>query len=366
MEYQHFSAEDFATDDFFTRWVKGSDLEANRFWKSFLEVYPEKAAEIAEARKMISVLQFHEESLTDQDILSMRSRILMSVHEDKELQKDNRLKSLRKNKRLRMTFWVRWAAIISLPLSLLAIAYLLTNRPKQLNNATPFLQGLSDSEIEKRINPKGQKSALLLSDGTKVWLNADSRLDYSKTFGSTITREVYLEGEAFFEVAPNKSKPFIVHTTDISVKVLGTAFNVKSYPNERTIETTLVHGKVNIYKKGEDKANGGLILRPNQRAVFTRESNTVNVEQVLADRATSWRLEKLIFDETPLYDVIPELERWYDVTIHIENRSNLNCGLTAEIEEERLEDVLKLLATTHQISYTFSDKEVFIKGTLCK
>lgn len=366
MEYRHFSAEDFATDDFFIRWVKGSDQEANRFWKSFLKDYPEKAAEIAVARKMISLLQFQEESLIDQDILSIRSRILMSVHEDKELQKDNPLKSLKKSKRLGMTSWVRWAAVIVLPLSLLAIAYLLTNKPKQINNTTPFLQGLSDSDVEKRSNPKGQKSALLLSDGTKVWLNADSRLDYSKTFGSDITREVYLEGEAFFEVAPNQSKPFIVYTAGISVKVMGTAFNVKSYPNERTIETTLVHGKVSINKKGEDKENGGLILRPNQRAVFTKESNTVNVEQVVADRATSWRLGKLIFDETPFYDVIPQLERWYDVTIHIENQNDLNCGLTAEIEKERLEDVLKLLVTTHQISYTFSENEVFIEGTLCK
>lgn len=366
MEYQNFSSREFATNGFFIRWVKGSDPEANWFWESFLKDYPEKAGEIEEAKKMISLLQFQYEGLTDQDILSMRNRILMAVHAEKEITRDNPLKSFNKNEKRSRASWFRWAAIISLPFSLLALVYFLTNKPTRVNTSQHFSRDISDDKVEKRINPKGQKSALLLSDGSKVWLNADSRLHYNKDFGISGTRDVYLEGEAFFEVAPNPSKPFIVHTTGISVRVLGTAFNVKSYPQDQTIETTLVHGKVSINKKGEDEEDGSLILKPNQRAVFTKESKTVNVEQVIADRATSWRLDKLIFDETPFYDVIPQLERWYDVTIHVENRSDLNCGLTAEIEKERLEDVLKLFETTHQISYTISEKEIFIKGDLCK
>src|SRR5690606_22071977 len=95
---------------------------------------------------------------------------------------------------------------------------------------------------ELRINPRGQKSVMLLEDGTKVWLNADSKLTYSRNFAQGDLREVFLDGEAFFEVVSNPQKPFVVHTSALNIKVLGTSFNVKSYSDDSRIETTLVEG----------------------------------------------------------------------------------------------------------------------------
>jgi transmembrane sensor len=366
MEYRDFSGKDFAGNGFFIRWVKNPDAETNWFWESFIKEHPEKAVEIEEGRQIVLFFKFKEEELSEKAISDMRNRILMSVRADLEIAKDNPLTSLKKSHSKSRILWMRWAAVFSLPL--IALAYLIVVTTKSATtNSLSTLQDKNSVNVEKRANPKGQKSMLLLADGTKVWLNADSRLNYSKDFGVGSTREVYLEGEAFFEVARNPAKPFLVHTSAISIKVLGTAFNVKSYPIDKTIETTLVHGKVSINKKGRtDQEDRALILKPNQRAIYIKKSNTVNVEQVMAERATAWRHDKLIFDETPFADAIAQLERWYDVKIILDQQGELKCALTAEIENEKLEDVLKLLEESHQVTSTISGKEVFIKGTLCK
>jgi transmembrane sensor len=364
MEFEKFSAREFASNGSFIRWVKGSDPEVNWFWESFLKDYPHKAKEIEEAKEIVSLLQFQDEGLTDNEVSLMRNQILMLVHAEKEMVKDDPRGSIKRNSEQRNNSWMRWAAVIALPLAVLVSIYLFSKGDDSNNLSVAFREHVH--RTEKRINPRGQKSVLLLSDGTKVWLNAESQLDYSKDFEEGSTREVYLAGEAFFDVTPNPGRPFIVHTAGISIKVLGTAFNVKSYSNDKTIETTLVHGKVSINKMGDDETDGSLILRPNQRAIFTKGINTVDIVQVIAEKATSWRTDKLIFDETPFYDVLTQLERWYDVNIHAENREALTCGLTAEIENEKLEDVLQLLETTHGISYTISGKEIFIEGALCK
>jgi transmembrane sensor len=365
MEYRDFSGKDFAGNGFFIRWVKSPDPEANWFWESFIKEHPEKAVEIEEGRKIVSLLEFKEEELSEEAISAMRNRILMAVHAEKEIAKDNPLMPSKRSGSQSRIRWVRWAAVFSLPL--VALAYFFITKRSVTTHPLSTAQDTSSANIEKRVNPKGQKSMLLLADGTKVWLNADSRLNYAKDFGTGSTREVYLEGEAFFDVASNPAKPFLVHTSAISIKVLGTAFNVKSYAIDKTIETTLVHGKVSINKKGSnDQEDGVLVLKPNQRAIYSKKSNTVNVEQVKAERATSWRYDKLIFDETPFADALAQLERWYDVSIHVEQGGDLTCGLTAEIENEKLEDVLKLLEASHQVTCTISGKEVFIKGALCK
>src|SRR5690606_11338540 len=118
--------------------------------------------------------------------------------------------------------------------------------------------------------PRGDRSLTVLDDGTQVWLNANSTLRFATDFVAGNTREVFLDGEAFFDVVEDKSKPFIVHASGVSVEVLGTAFNVLSYDDDGVVETTLVRGKIDIVPNGGD-SNSHLTLLPNQRAVFNRE-----------------------------------------------------------------------------------------------
>ncbi|MEO5599602.1 MAG: FecR family protein [Cyclobacteriaceae bacterium] len=363
LKYSRYSAQDFANDSFFIRWVKNPDEESDWFWKSFVRNNPSCKTEVERAREFISLLDFPNHNLTEDELSSMRNDLLMALRADKEEQRDQMSRADMGFSGIG-NYWVKLAAaVIIIPLISVAIFYLLNRSDNQISS----LETGYESGVEKRVNAKGQKSILFLSDGTKVWLNAASKISYFKDFGNQDTRDVYLEGEAFFDVAHNEKKPFIVHTSSIKIKVLGTSFNVKSYFDEKTIETTLVHGKVRI-EQSDVKGNriGDVELKPNQRAVFNKESKIINIKVVVADNSLSWKRERLVFDEESIDNVVLQMERWYNVKIHVKNKGNLDCKLTASIENESLEEVLNLISLAHNIQFSISGSEVFLEGTLCE
>jgi ferric-dicitrate binding protein FerR (iron transport regulator) len=206
-----------------------------------------------------------------------------------------------------------------------------------------------------------------LAVGKKVWLNADSNLNYEMVFGTGDLIELYMEGEDFFDVVRNPDKPFIVHTSDISIKVLGTSFNVKSYADDGKIETTLVEGKVEIDNAPDfNHSDEKVILQPNQKATFSKRSGEIDVKEVAVTETVAWRDDQLVFKSETFSEVIKQLERWYNVKIHVEDDEFLSCPLTATVDEESLEEILDFLAVTHKINFTISGNEVFIKGSICK
>jgi transmembrane sensor len=352
MRYKDFTSEDFAKDAFFIRWVKNPDAESDWFWNAFMRDHPAQVPAMEKARELVSLFNFHADDLSDHEMVAMRNRLVMALHAEKEREREH---TAAQHSRGMLRSWLRAAAIIALPLLCLGI-YDLLRRAEPYHTAGNDLPG-----TEYRTNPKGQKSVLLLNDGTKVWLNADSRLSYARDFATGETRNVHLEGEAFFDVASDPSKPFIVHTSALNVKVLGTAFNVKAYGEEKTIETTLVHGRVCI----EPLQGKSVILKPNQKAVFTKALNSIDVEEVSTTSSGAWRGDRLVFDEVSFDNVILELERWYSIRIHIKDKGKLDCKLTADIRNESIEDFLNLLQGTHKIEYFVEGEDVFIKGNLC-
>ncbi len=232
--------------------------------------------------------------------------------------------------------------------------------------------------------PRGSKSKIILADGTVVWLNAGSKLTYPVNF-SKKERLVELEGEGFFEVKKNERKPFIVQASDIKIKALGTSFNVKAYAEEGTIETTLVEGLVAIQKEMEEEA---ILLKPNQKATFYKESNTEKVEtitkkdettgtaqlrtekqnpvqgKVVVDEHvdavvnTSWKDNQWIIRNKTLGDLAVEIERKYNVSIIINSESLKTFRYTGTIEDEPLEQVLSLISMTSPLKYRIDGKNV--------
>lgn len=221
----------------------------------------------------------------------------------------------------------------------------------------------SVNHLKEHTVPKGKRSRITLGDGTQVWLNAGSKLRYSANFISNATRDVYLEGEAFFDVISDKAHPFIVHVQGVEIKALGTSFNVKGYNEDSRIETTLVHGKIAI---AGDSVADNVMLAANQRAVFEKKRKDVLVENnVLTDSYTSWRKGVLVFDDEPLYDILPVLERTYDVVIHTDDKFSLDCRFTAKINNKSLQEVLDLFRASDTIEYTIVANNVYIKGSFC-
>ena len=205
--------------------------------------------------------------------------------------------------------------------------------------------------------PRGGEYHLTLSDGAGVWLNAERRLTYPVTFG-TSERRVRLEGEAYFEVEPGKGR-FVVETGDMNVRVLGTAFNVNAYTNEAATRTTLVHGKVEVLTAKDDLQK---ILAPGEQAIFDRGSGLLEVKQVNTDLYTRWIKGQFVFRDTPLRDIMRTLARWYEMEYEFtdpELESLCFYGVISRFE--RVEGLLEQFEKTGKVHFEYRENKVIVK-----
>jgi len=347
MKYKEYTALDFANDTFFIRWVKHPDAESDFFWHTFIRENPSRRNAIEEAREMVLSFNYQRHFLSDDTLAEMRNGLWMNFLAEKQTEKAAKQRS---------RWWLAAAAL--LPLALFAGYLFLYDRTAPQTIADNVHQN-------KTTRLHGRNSIVLLDDGTRIWLNDSSSLVYNTEFTGQPTRDVYLEGEAFFEVAKDASRPFIVHTSSIKIKVLGTSFSVKSYAHDKTVETTLVSGKVHI-EQSDDRGQriSDIELKPNQKAVYNKESKVINVRDLENVTTASWKRDRLIFDEESVEHVLQQLEKWYGVEIHAD-ADKLDCSLTATIEKESLEEILSLLQLSHGINYSIDGRNVFISGSFC-
>ncbi|MGC6479641.1 MAG: FecR family protein [Flavobacteriaceae bacterium] len=193
----------------------------------------------------------------------------------------------------------------------------------------------------------GDRHHVMLPDSSQVYLNAGSRLRYSKDFG-TETRSVHLVGEAIFEVYHNPDKPFTVQTAKLKVQVLGTRFNLRAYPQDKTVETTLIHGKVEVYPNKALPVE----LKPAQKAVFDIQTKKISVEEVITDHEEAWRHGRMIFKRTPLEQVIGDFERYYNKNIQIKSQHLYAYEYTGSFDNLNFEDAMRLLSLSSPIRWT--------------
>lgn len=188
-----------------------------------------------------------------------------------------------------------------------------------------------------------------LPDGTQVSLNSDTRLTYPKRFGKN-TREVSIEGEAFFEVKPNKNKPFIIHAGKAQVKVLGTSFNVSAYPETKMVEVIVATGEVQVVNKtAETIQTNELILNPGDKGTLVYSSNSLLKTTNQDPNFLSWKTHRLIFKATSLDEVVRNLEKVYKVNISLADAKLNGLLLTAHFNDYPLEFILQVIETTFNI-----------------
>ncbi len=213
-------------------------------------------------------------------------------------------------------------------------------------------------------------SIITLADGSIIWVRPGSNVRYGKDFDKGAVREVFLEGEAFFDIAHDEKRPFVVHTHELNIQVLGTSFNVRSYAEDQSVETTLIKGSVSIEKAYGTHASEPVILAPNQRAVYSKTDKTMAVSMletpVTANRKEpNIQTEKLIFDERPFTEVLSRMEQKFDVKIFIDDRHLQTCPFTADLEKENLLEILDILKLAYGIDYAIYRNELFIRGAVC-
>lgn len=198
--------------------------------------------------------------------------------------------------------------------------------------------------------PKGSISQMILPDSTVVYLNSGSELKYTHK-GLKRKREVFLDGEALFQVSENKNRPFVVHTTAYDVKVTGTEFNIMAYKDDKEIVTTLVSGSVIIPSTDQFKMGSDKILAPNQQLLYNRENHSVSMTNVDTRYFTSWTDNKLIFINMSLEGLVILLERKYGVDIEVKDESILNYHYDGTITNESILNVMELLKATLPINF---------------
>ncbi|GEP96536.1 iron dicitrate transporter FecR [Chitinophaga cymbidii] len=207
------------------------------------------------------------------------------------------------------------------------------------------------------IIPRGKTYKLILDDLTEIWLNADSRIRYRANFAGTATRDVYLEkGEAYFQVAPNTGKPFIVHSGQMNVQVLGTAFNMHTYSG--SILTTLVEGKVKIASSSSGKQ---LILSPGQQSGFDKNTGSLTKQDVDVFPSVAWKDGMIVFANQTMGDLMEQLARIYDYEIEFKDQGLKQLHYTGRADRaESLQNILGIIEETSALKFTIKDRTVIV------
>jgi len=298
---------------------------------------------------------FYQESLKAWEAISVLN----------EMEQFNSFEALKKvNKKIAQPQFVKWwitiqrvAAILMLPLLVYSGYLTIQNHLNGNRHKQVVMQTISSRQ--------GMVTQFTLVDGTKVWLNSGSVLQFPAEFDSN-KREVLLKGEAFFEVTKNEKQPFRVNANELNVEVLGTSFNVVSFDDDRQSEVVLVRGKVALSSEnGQIKKDFG-ILHSGQRAVYEKMTQKVFTEEVDVEKYIAWREGNLIFRDDSMEDVVKRLSRWFNVEIIIDDSEIKKYIYKATFRNENLIQVLNLLKLSAPIDYRITDRKALSNGDFTK
>lgn len=243
--------------------------------------------------------------------------------------------------------WVGYTAASVAALFTLGIMLPFSGNISQ-NSSLPATEQIASTEI---LIPKGLEGNITLADGTKVWLNSGSRILYPQDYSST-NRKIFLDGEAYFEVKSDKAHPFVVETSNLSVNVTGTRFNLSSYADDNTIEATLYQGIITLNYKNTETDSRSLRLHPHDQVTYNKKNGEIRKEIASDKSVPAWKEGILSFKEIPLREIVRKLERKFNTTIHIKDQQIGDYIYTATFEKEKgLEEILDIIAASAPISY---------------
>jgi len=400
IKYVKYSIDDFAQDLNFIKWVKEGINKKE--WEDFVLENPDLAANINTARTIVSALSFKTRNIFEVDVQELYYHI-ESFH----------MLNRKSKPFYRFRIFMKYAAIIAIILSIgvaIPLFYYFADKADNYteiasststnNEARLILSGRGEILLKQKLSdirfnasdncievghdsiisannlnqnamaqvivPYGKRSNILLSDGTKVWLNAGSRLIFPQKF-SNKTRKVFLKGEAYFAVFKNKNVPFIVSTDNINVTVHGTEFNIRDINTEDESEVVLVEGSVGLKENSMmDFLSKEIRLTPNQKAVYSKAYNKTNVEsKVDVNYYTSWKDGLLEFDKSPILSVFNKLSRFYNVSFVTESGVELNRKISGKLDlKGSLEEVMKVISDVAPITFKIDQNKIFINAKL--
>lgn len=283
-----------------------------------------------------------QEIIASPSAIDSEAQMRMLRNIEAEIDIKNRAHNGKQNQvRFQLRKWMRVAAMFILPVLTAAGVYFYMSRNE--SSSAPLVVAVE----------RGQKANITLPDGSKVWLNSQSKLTYSANFNIK-KRELHLDGEAYFEVAYNPDKPFIVLSNDISVEALGTAFGVKAYNEDKLISSILMRGKVRV-----TTPDGEAILMPNERIMYDKTTHKKTQSTVTnATDFTGWIHNELRFENESLGDIAKTIQRIYNVEVVFTSERLKNQRYTGTINNNSLESVLNIISLTSPVSFQINNQQV--------
>jgi len=365
-DYKKYKGEEFASDSSFRRWILDIGTEDIVFWENWLLKHPEKKDEIEQGKRILLSIKNAFENISEEEVkenISQLSEILEFSEE--------------KGRIIRFLWWNKWTKIAaSIAIILGGIWWFrLSEKTKIREVSYDYLLESTNETMTEKVNDSEKQMLITLSDGSSIILQKHSKISYPSSGFKENKREVYLSGEAFFEVAKDPSSPFYVYANNLVTKVLGTSFSIEAYESMNTTKVIVKTGKVSVFagtkeniSRQQTKPNlEGLILTANQQVEFYRNENQLAKTLVEKPKVLELAIRKqlFVFNHAPIAAVFASIEKSYGIKIIYDTEVMKNCYMTADLEDEPLFEKLKLICETIDAKYEEVDSQIIIYSKGC-
>ncbi|MCE6988551.1 FecR family protein [Dyadobacter sp. CY323] len=365
MSYDNYDTADFLEDPKFRAWVYDNSPEVETFWLKFLIDYPEKSDMINSARSVLLVLFKHEEQGFPEEY-------------QVDTMWENIVHAKERRPFLFKSVWLRLSVLTTSAAIFILVATWLLKAPAPNTAATYRALVQSDKrEMAEKENRTEMPIRVTLPDGSRITLKPRSSVSYPKEFDARKEREVYLSGEAFFDVKRNPDRPFFVYANELVTRVLGTSFSVKAYDDSHQLEVEVKTGKVSVFtrkshsKESEDCSSEAeqTILTPNQKVLYSRSEERmkkmlVDFPEVIASSDPAV-IPIPHFQDAPVSKIFANLEAAYGIDIVYDENLMGNCLLTASFSDESLYDKIDLICKGVEAEFKVMDSKILISGRGC-
>jgi ferric-dicitrate binding protein FerR (iron transport regulator) len=370
MNDQYQTYNDFLADSYFRQWVRQPDEASTLYWETFLTEHPEQRANVTQATDALRALAVATEQLIEPVKSAEKDAAWAAIQARISQPTQSANPFLGRSRSL--WGWLSVAASVCLVAGIGWWGFHTTATSPEIKQQPVAVL----SQFVDEHNASAKPHLLNLPDGSSVILQPNSRLTYERRFDKA-QRTVYLRGEAFFEVAKNRQRPFLVHANELWTKVLGTSFNIRAYAHDKNVTVTVRSGRVAVFTQKEARKRNisspsleGTILKPNQQIVFARQEDRLIspkriTPSVLARKVPAFSPVGFVFAATPVSTVFAELEKVYGVQIVYDKTALGNCRLTADLSDETLTNKLAIICKTIEATYSLDQTTIHVSGPGC-
>lgn len=346
--YTNYEVEDFLHDDFFIDWVQKGSSQHNEFWEQWLLNNPDRQKTVESAKQIILAISVKPlaNGLTDDEVDAIAARVQQQLQDNTPV-----IRSLKFYQKP----WFKVAAVLAV---FVTAGALYLKKPVNLVSSDQA----ADTGLASVVNNTTESKLVQMADGSLAVLKPGSGIKYPRSFKAG--REAFLDGEAFFEIHKNPKMPFLVHSHDMVVRVLGTSFTVRSFSIDKEFKVIVNTGKVLVYnqQQASPQAKSSVTLLPNQTATYTAKLSHVEKQSLPVPLILSTPVaeKEFTFDNAPLADIIDKIDKAYDVNVEYDKATLGYVHLSASLSERPLDEKIKLICKAVNASCQFIDGRIII------